>query len=144
MTLDELLVAAEVCGCKFLWQGGLVRLFGLESPERDAVLAEAKRPEMLAALKAMLAPKPPPLECPGIVYWRMDTGVVLESLPRSEGLKRCIAKPYVPYGAVAFAWDGGYDYRPLSELPPCWGLKPLDEADIPAHEDTEADPDGHD
>ena len=74
-------------------------------------------------------------EKPLVILWRTATpGIILETLTGSTTVDknlrkhRCYFRPWIPYAAIAWTplVRGGLvkeeEWRPLSELPPEWGL----------------------
>ena len=65
-----------------------------------------------------------PTARPLMIEWRLDTGIILTSLPGAEDVKRSIAKPYIPMSATHWRRPEG-EWHPLADLPPEWGLRPV-------------------
>jgi hypothetical protein len=67
---------------------------------------------------------------PPILWWRLRAGVVLSSVlmpTQAEEDNRTVRgylRRHVPYGVEAWQVQPGGPWRPLSELPRAWGLKP--------------------
>lgn len=70
---------------------------------------------------------------PRVVEWKVGA-VVLTSLPlRPDGapeIKASVRRNWVPHGAEGWRLPGESDWRSLLELPPAWGLRVKDGAEI--------------
>lgn len=129
MTTDEFVQALTLRGLMVAWANGRPVLQGPKHMATPALLRVLQHHRDEIVRRVRPKPEPPPPERPRIVRWTTAAGTVFTTIPGTSPGKP-VAWPYAPVEATAFAWDGGYDYRPLSELPPAWGLKRLDtEAD---------------
>ena len=66
---------------------------------------------------------------PDIIFWRIGgSDIVLRSLPNRHDLPRRVAKPWIPYGVIAFRLRMGDDWTPIGEIPPEWKMTGSDGA----------------
>ena len=118
MSTDEVLALLAERGLSVrLSPDGTPHLLGPKSEKTQKLLRVLwyHRGEIVERLKPK--PKPP------IVYWRLETGVVLVGLPGASSGTEARYGSCVPLGAAGWRTHPEDEWQDLDALPPEWGIR---------------------